>query len=141
MEDVCDGLSDKFQCMAISQDKIGWRRYMEGMVSKEIAAIQTHFLRMSNSRLNIDRWGVGLITKLLECTHGQWLYRNIVVNDRTSGEIATQRKEEIQMEVEKQQELGDNGLLREYRLLLEIKVDELETSSGEQEEYWLLAIR
>ena len=45
------------------------------------------------------------------------------------------------MEVEKQQELGDNGLLREDRFLLEIKLDDLEMSSGEQEEYWLLAIR
>ena len=91
--------------------------------------------------MTIDRWGVGLVTKLLECTHGQWLYRNIVVHDRTSGDIATQRKEEIQMEIEKQQELGDNGLLREDRFLLKIKLDDLEASSGEQEEYWLLAIR
>ena len=141
MEDVCDGLSDQFQRMAISQDKIGWRRFMEGMMSKEIAPIQTRFLRLSNSRLTIDRWGVGLVTKLLECTHGQWLYRNIVVHDRTSGDIASQRKKEIQMEVEKQQELGDNGLLREDRFLLKIKLDDLEMSSGEQEEYWLLAIR
>ena len=55
------------------------------------------------------------------------------MHDRTSGDIATQLKEEIQMEVEKQQEMGDNGLLREDRFLLEIKLDDLETSSEKQE--------
>ena len=45
------------------------------------------------------------------------------------------------MEVEKEQELGGNGLLREDIFSLEIKLDDLETSSGEQEEYWLLEVR
>jgi len=76
---------------------------MEGMVSTEIVKIQTYYMRLCESRMNTDRWGVGLVTKLLECTHSQWLYRNIVVHDRTSGDIATQQMEEIQMEVEKQQ--------------------------------------
>ena len=65
---------------------------MEGMVSKELGTIPTHFLQLSDSRLTIDCWGVGRVTKLLECTRGQWLYRNIVVHDRASGDIATQRK-------------------------------------------------
>ena len=80
--------------------------------------------------VNIDSWDVGLVTKLLECTHGQWLYRNIVVHNRTSGDVASQRNDEIQMEVEEQQEISDNGLLRIDRFLLEIKLYNLETSSG-----------
>ena len=34
-----------------------------------------------------------------------------------------------------------NGLLQEDRYLLEIKHNELDTSNGEKEEYWLLAIQ
>ena len=28
-----------FDCFAVSQDKIGWRRFIEGMISKECAEI------------------------------------------------------------------------------------------------------
>ena len=83
----------------------------------------------------------GLIIKLLEVTHGQWLYRNIQVHDIVSGVEATLRKEEILMEIEKQQELGTEGLAEEDKYLMEINLDDLETTSGEKQEYWLLAIR
>ena len=58
------------------------------------------------------------MTKLLECTHGQWLYRNVHVHDSVSGAIASQRKEEIQHEIEKQQDLGEEGLTAEDHYLL-----------------------
>ena len=114
---------------------------MEGMISKEIAPIQSNYLNVRGSHLTIERWSTGLITKLLEVTHGQWLYRNVQVHDTVSGELASLRKEEIQMEIEKQQELGGDGLLEEDKYLLEVNLDDLENTSGEQQEYWLLAIR
>ena len=72
--------------------------------------------------------------------HGQWIYRNIVVHDRIAEYTASKREDEIQMEIEKQQEMGEKSLLEEDKYLMEIKLDDLENSSGEQEEYWLLAI-
>ena len=45
------------------------------------------------------------------------------------------------MEIEKQQELGEDGLLDNDKYLMEINLNDLETTSGEKEEYWLLAIR
>ena len=60
-----------------------------------------------------ERWTEELITKLLEVTHGQWLYRNIQVHDKVAGTLATLRKEEIQMEIEEQQALWSDGLLDE----------------------------
>ena len=85
--------------------------------------------------------GEGLVTKLLECTHGQWLYRNVHVHDSVSGAIALQQKEEIQHEIEKQQDLGEEGLTAEDHYLMEVNLEDLETTSGEKQEYWLLAIR
>ena len=141
MEDVCRNMPRRYHRMAISQDMISWRRFMEGMISKEVITIQQQYLATIGSRLSIDKWAKGLITKLLEVSHGQWLYRNVVVHDRVTGDAATRRKEEIQMEIEKQQELGENGLLQEDKFLMEVNLDDLETTSGEREEYWLLAIR
>jgi hypothetical protein len=57
------------------------------------------------------RWGRERVTCLLEVTHGQWLYRNVQVHDRITGTLATPRKEELQMETERQQELGTESLL------------------------------
>ncbi len=85
-------------------------------------------------------WARGLIRKLLEATHGQWIYWNIQIHDSVAGTQATLRKEAIQEEIEEQMELGEAGLLEEDRWMLEVNLGDLETTGGEQEEYWLLAI-
>jgi hypothetical protein len=92
-------------------------------------------------RFSAEKWGVGLVTKLLEVTHGQWLYRNIQVHDKISGTLVTLQKEELQLEIERQQELGMAGLLDKDCHLAECNLGDLEDSSGAKETYWLLAIR
>ena len=79
--------------------------------------------------------------KLLEVTHGQWLYRNVHVHDAISGDIASKRKEEIRRELLDQMELGGVGLANEDLYLLEINLDDLDTSTGEDQAYWLVALR
>ena len=69
------------------------------MISKEITGIQKSYLAISRYHLSIERWTTGLITKLLEVTHGQWLYRNVHVHDSISATTATLHKEEIQTEI------------------------------------------
>jgi hypothetical protein len=141
MTEICSHMQVQYRIMAHSQDRIGWRRFMEGMVSREIRGIQRRYLIFVGSSFTIDRWMSGLIVKLLEVTHGQWLYRNVQVHDDVSGANATARKEEILREIEEQQDLGDAGLMEEDRYLLEVNLDDLENTSGEKQEYWLLAIR
>ena len=141
MEEICRRKHPRFQALGQSQDTIGWRRFMEGMISKECANLQRDFLAVREARLSISAWSMGLITNLLEITHGQWLYRNMQVHDAISGAAATRRKEEIQMEIERQQDLGADGLLEEDHYMLEINLEDLESSSGERQEYWLLAIK
>jgi hypothetical protein len=51
------------------------------------------------------------------------------------------QKEELQKEIEAQQESGYDGLLKEDQYLAEVNLDDLENSSGEQQEYWLVAMR
>ena len=75
--------------------------------------------------MSIDGWMTGLIIKLLEITHGQWLYRNVIVHDNTTGTLITKRKEEIQLEIESQQELGSEGLLEEDNSLAEVRLEDL----------------
>jgi hypothetical protein len=58
--------------------------------------------------------------------------------DNTQG---TLRKEELQREIEKQLELGTTGLLEEDQWLVEVNLEDMESTAGEQEEYWLMAMK
>jgi hypothetical protein len=62
-------------------------------------------------------------------------------DDCVSGALATARKEELQSSIEDELELGGEGLAEEDLYLLEINLDDLETTSGELQAYWLISIR
>ena len=81
-----------------------------------------------------------MITRLLELTHSMWIYRNLVVHDTSSGIHAIRRKEALQSEIERQIELGGEGLEEGDKWMLEVNMTDMEDSTGEREAYWLLAI-
>ena len=45
------------------------------------------------------------------------------------------------MEIESHQELGSEGLLEEDNFLAEVRLEDLESTNGDRQEYWLLAIK
>jgi hypothetical protein len=100
------GFRQEYRRLAVSVDCIGWRR----MLSRELVELQKYALVEAESRLTVDKWAKELVIRLLEITHGQWLYRNVIVHDRTAGDLATKRKEEIRCALEDQLELGEGGL-------------------------------
>jgi hypothetical protein len=69
----------------------------------------------------------------METTHGQWLYRNVQINDAVAGTQATLQKEAIQKEIEEQLETGGDGLLEEDQWMMEVNLGDMENTSGEQE--------
>ena len=114
---------------------------MEGMISKDVLNIQSEYVGVGACVLSLDEWAKGLTVRLLEATHGQWMYRNIVVHDLVEGLEATKRKQYLEMEIEHRIELGGEGLVKQDRYLLEINLEDLEKSAGEDQYYWLLAIQ
>ncbi len=141
MEEAIRDAPPRFRDMAVSQDTIGWRRFLEGMILTEITNIQRQYIAVNGLRMSLDKWCTGLITRLLEIMHGQWLYRNYIVHDPVSGMIATAKKEELLLEIERQRDLGNAGLLEEDTYLAEVNLEEMATFSGERQHYWLLAIQ
>jgi hypothetical protein len=141
MEEAIIDAPPRFRHMALSQDKIGWKQFLEGMIPTEITSIQRQYIAVNGSCMSLDKWCTGLIIRLLEIMHGQWLYRNYIVHDPVSGTIATAKKEELLVEIERQRELGDASLLEENKYLAEVNLEEMATSSGERQHFWLLAIQ
>jgi len=119
--------------LAAFVDCIGWSSGTSG--AAENAVIE------SESRMSVETWARELVIELLEITHQQWLYRNVVVHDRTAGDLVSHRKEEIREALEEQMELGEEGLAEEDRFLLEINLDKLDNSTGEDQTYWLLSLQ
>ena len=109
---------------------------MEGMISKEAVKMQSEMEDAGKCKLTVKGWSAGLVVKLLEVTHGQWLYRNVHVHDIISGEKAMGRKESIRNEFE-----YEAGLAEEDQYLLDIDLDDLDHSTGEVQAIWLLALK
>ena len=106
---------------------------MEGMISKEVLEIQAEFTAVGAGSMTTVNWAKGLAIKLLEITHSQWLYRNVVVHDAVGGLKAAQRKQELQAEIKRQIEQGGEGLDEQDIYLLEINLEDLEHSLGEEQ--------
>jgi hypothetical protein len=113
MAEICYDKAHRYQLMAADQEKIGWHRFMEGVVCRRIRDIQCVYLTVKGSSISTPKWNEGLVIKLLKATHGQWLYRCIQIHNKVSGTQLTARKEEIQQEIERQLELGMEDLLDE----------------------------
>jgi hypothetical protein len=129
------------QEFAISQDRIGWGNFMVGMISAKLFCIQDSYLRMRGLVWSLKRWAMGLITQLLQITHGQWIYRCALVHDRTIGTLVNQHKAELLEEITKQLLMGAESLMEDDKYLLECYLMDIVMTNGEQQEYWLLAIQ
>ncbi len=141
MTKICSGMDHRYRKVAEEQDAIGWRQFMEGMICRGLKGLQEIYTTVKGSNVTGEQWATGVIIKLLEATHGQWLYCCVQVHNRISGIQATQQKEELQMAIEAQQDMGWEGLLKEDQYLAEVDLEDLEHTSGEQQKYWLVAIQ
>ena len=73
----------------------------------------------------------GLIGKLLNLTHSQWIFRNITKHHHTNGTFKLDAKSDIMEEIEFQLDMGLYNLPPESKCLLEIDTPELLSSTIE----------
>jgi hypothetical protein len=71
MEEVVQEAPRRFWFMGLSQDKIGWQRFLKGMILTEITILQHQFQALNRSHMSLEKWTSGLIIWLLEITHCQ----------------------------------------------------------------------
>ena len=114
---------------------------MKGMISIKLSDLHSTEVLDPTSKITLHKWKMGLITWLLEATHGQWIYHNLAVHDRVSGFLITHEKEHLLREIETQIDKGAEGLGEQDQWMLDLNLNNIEQSSGEQETYWLIAIK
>ena len=113
---------------------------MEGMVCCQAWDIQDTYSSVEGSNISSCQWAQGLVLKMLETTHGQWLYWCVQVHHKVAGTCIIACKEEIQRKIERQFELGTEDILDVDKYLVEVNTNDLEGGTGERQEYWLLTI-
>jgi hypothetical protein len=84
---------------------------------------------------------LGGYNPVLQVTHSQWIYQCILIHDRTTGTLISAHKAKLLIEIKHQLSLGSKGLDEEDQFLLECNFDELTSTTGKHQEYWLLAIK
>ena len=95
---------------------------------------------MSSSYLNGEDWTKQFISKILQITHAQWIFRNIALNDKTQGYLRNKKAKEILHIINEFSEVAPEEIPAESRFLLEINFTELTKSHLENQTYWVLAM-
>ena len=129
---------------ACSQDKIGWRNFVEGRISRKFYSIQHFHLAvssLSSSYLNGEDWTKKFISELLHITHSQWVYRNLILYDRQRGYLRLQERAAVQLQIDNLMDTNPDEVPPESKFLLEFNYDRLKSSNLEQHQYWILAMQ
>jgi hypothetical protein len=105
---------------------------MVRIISVKLFSIQDSYLRVRGLVRSSESWATGLITQLLQITHGQWIYRCVLVHDRTTRTLVNQPKVELLEEITKQLSMGAESLMEDDKYLLECNLSDIVTTNSKQ---------
>jgi hypothetical protein len=95
---------------------------------------------MFNNFLNGSDWTKQFISKLLQITHSQWIYRNISLHDRRQGYLRNKQLEDLLQEITELSDLSPDKVPESCRFLLEVNFTDLTSSHLKTQWYWTLAM-
>ena len=82
----------------------------------------------------------GLVSKLLEMTHAQWIFRCISKHHRTKGSLVMKANEDLLCEIERQLDMGVDCVADKDKWMLEVDPVQLANFSLEEKQYWLYEV-
>ncbi len=133
-------VSPQFKALVISQDIIGWREFTEGHILSHFYEIQSFYLEMSSCYLNGEDWTKQFISKILQITHSQWIFRNISFHNKKNGYLRNKTADELLQHINSMSEVSPEELPESSRFLLEKTFSELSKHHLETQQYWTLAV-
>ena len=81
------------------------------------------------------------ISRILQITHSQWIFRNITLHDKIRGTLRLKERKDVLKEVGRLIETDPSGVPSESRFRLEFDFDSLYRTSFEKQTYWVRAIK
>ena len=79
------GKTSEYQLVAKFHDRLGWDNFVEGRLCSIWLQHREADIARHRLRSTAESWARGLIHRLLELTHRQWIYRNTEVHFVTEG--------------------------------------------------------
>ena len=92
------------------------------------------------SRLTIADWSRQLISRVLQISHAQWVFWNVLLHDACQGYIKVKTRAAVLQEVDRLVEVDPVLLPDSRKYLLEIDFSSLHRDTLEKQFYWLLAM-
>ena len=134
-------MSPRMRAIAISQDTIGWRNFMEGRVSNKLYFTLHLHLSTSPSIINSNNWMKSLISKVLHITHSQWIFCNLSLHDQQRGHLCLNNRIEALHEIETLADTDPKKIPPDSKFLLEFDFDRLCEADLEHQQYWIYVIK
>ena len=120
----------RLERLAKAQDRLGWDCMMEGRIPKLFVDHQRTHLAHTDTRMTAKRWARGLIQRLLQMTHKQWLLRNAKVHIKRKGTLTKEEHGKLLHKIESLMWTDPDDLLPEDHNLLNEDFDMLGKASA-----------
>lgn len=136
MKRICQD-SPTLSRFAQETDHLGWRNFTEARISKSLFAIQEEWLQQVGSRLSIESWTKQFLTRVLNITHRQWLYRNSRIHIRQIEGLSLAEHEHIMQQVRSLIGTDPMDLLPQHRSLLDKDYEALGEGTSADRQFWI----
>jgi len=140
MEELAQQGSPELIEAAKMQDRIGWLELMQGKLAVQLVRIQEGYCASNNNGLDGKSWSTNIITKLLEMSHSQWLYRNFSLHHHTLGYLHRLEEKNLRKTARELAALQPEAISATSQYLLEIDI-EAEEQIFTSVSYWVLAMK
>jgi hypothetical protein len=133
----CSWVEEAGLCLlAIASNRLRWNCFLEGRIAREWIVYVTPLLQGTSP----VTWAKTLITKLLNITHKQWLYRNSHMHYSAQEGITLKQHQQILQQVFDNIHTDPDTLLPRHWYLLETNPTTLGGGSTANRRVWLASL-
>jgi hypothetical protein len=126
---------------AADQDLIGWQNFVEGKIAKSWGDLQLTHLHEQFSKRTVDRWTAGLVSHMLEFTHGMWIHRNNVLHAVDEQGLPLRQAAELESTIHAEFSKDTEGLARRDYHFIRRGRDDVFSMSASDKQAWLRGIQ
>ena len=128
--------------VAAAIDANGWTNFMVGRVPTAIRKMHEAYCALQNCRLPSASWMAAFVSKILDISHNQWLFRNFTLHNKLNGYLRLQQQVQIIRDMAKLSACAPATIPEESRFLLEVDfTSTLDAAPVTQQLHWIHAMK